>query len=299
MDGLPSGEYINADLVDPVSSAIMEHSSHPSIKYIKERCRVTNSFEFTIATEDLVKMEILQLNANNKVSGSIPIKVLKLAASECAPVLTKCFDDALVQAKFHDELKLADIFPIHKKGNTIDKAIYRPINLLPAVSKVYERLVAKQLIQYMDTWLSKFLCRFRKGYSPQHALLSMFRNWQNFLAKKGKVGTILMDLSKAFNCLLHGLLIAKLEAYGFDQHSLLFLYSYLRNRKHGVRISSSFSKWLELFLRVPQGSVLGPILFNIFINDLLFTVTEYNMCNFADGNTLYQPRSQGFFSLLR
>ena len=182
---------------------------------------------------------------------------------------------------------MADIVPIHKKGNTTDKANYRPISLLPAVSKVYERLVAKQLTQYMDTWLSKFLCGFRKGYSPQHALLSMLRNWQNCLAKKGKVGAILMDLSKAFDCLPHGLLIAKLEAYGFGQRSLWFLYSYLRNRKHRVRISSSFSKWLELLLGVPQGSVLGPILFNIFINDLLFTVTESSICNFADDNTLY------------
>ena len=100
---------IYADLVDPVSSAIMEHSSHPSIKSIKERCRVTNSFQFTTVTEDLVKMDILQLNANKKVSGSMPIKVLKLATSECAPVLTKCFNDALVHAKFPDERKSQSI----------------------------------------------------------------------------------------------------------------------------------------------------------------------------------------------
>ena len=134
---------------------------------------------------------------------------------------------------------------------------------------------------FMKTSLSKYLCGFRKGYRTQHALLNMFRNWQNCLSNKGKARAILMDLSKAFDCLPHDLLIAKLETYGFRYKSLRFLYSYLSNRKHRVRICSSFSTWLESVLSVPQGSVL-------FINDLLFSVNESNItCNFADDNTLY------------
>ena len=115
----------------------------------------------------------------------------------------------------------------------------------------------------------------------------MLRNWQNCLSNKGKVGAIITDLSKAFDCLLHDLLIAKLEAYGFGHKSLRSLYSYLNNRKHRVRICSSFSTWLESVLGVTQGSVFSPILFNIFINDPLFSVNDSDICNFADDNTLY------------
>ena len=139
----------------------------------------------------------------------------------------------------------------------------------------------------MNIKLSKHLCGFRKGYSTQHSLLHLLNKWQKCLHNRGKIGAILMDLSKAFDCLPHDLLIAKLKAYGVGTKSLHFILSYLSNRKHRVRIGSSFSRWLEVMFGVPQGSILGPILFNIFINDLLSLIQECDICNFADDNTLY------------
>ena len=96
-----------------------------------------------------------------------------------------------------------------------------------------------------------------------------------------------MDLSSAYYCLPHDLLIAKLGTYGLDRFSLRLLMDYLNFRKQRTKVGSSYSKWSEIKHGIPQGSILGPLLFNIFINDLFFVIEKSDICNFADDNTLY------------
>ena len=131
------------------------------------------------------------------------------------------------------------------------------------------------------------LCGFREHYSTQHALLRFIEKCKMSLDAGNCVGAVFMDLSKAFDCLNHELLIAKLEAYGFSKRALTFIHSYLYKRKQRVKVNGSFSEWKEINQGVPQGSVLGPLLFNLYINDLLMFVRDVDICNYADDTTLY------------
>ena len=144
-----------------------------------------------------------------------------------------------------------------------------------------------QLSEYAESFLSHILCGFRKTHSTQHALFKLLQSWQKELDNGGFVGTILMDLFKAYDCIPHELLITKLKFCGIENGSLGLLLDYLTNRKQRTKIGSSFSSWCDINTGVPQGSILGPLLFNIFINDLFFSVTKSEVCNFADDDTLY------------
>ena len=120
----------------------------------------------------------------------------------------------------------------------------------------------------MTNFLSDFISAYRKGYSTNHVLLRLIENWKAALDSNLFTGAVLMDLPKAFDCVPHDLLIAKLHAYGFSFETLTLLNSYLRNRKQCVKINNICSDFLNFFSGVPQSSKLGPILFNIFLNDL-------------------------------
>ena len=171
--------------------------------------------------------------------------------------------------------------PIFKKGDRTEIKNYRPVSLLNTFTKIYERFLHENLTIYVDTFLLKFISAYRKSYSSNHVLIRLIESW-----KKTFVGAVLTDLSKAFDSIPHDLLIAKMHAYGFSKNSLVFFYSYLKRRKQNVRINSTHSIFQLLLSGLPQESILRPILFNIFINDLLLWISNSELLNFVDDNTI-------------
>ena len=139
----------------------------------------------------------------------------------------------------------------------------------------------------MTDCLSPYLCGFRFGYSTQYCLLIMIEKWKKALDKKKTSGALTTDLSKAFDCLNHKLIIVKMQAYGFDNTSLLYILSYLTGRKQRTKANNFFSNWGDIKSGAAQGSILGPLLFNIYLNDIIFVSDENCIANYADDNTPY------------
>ena len=178
---------------------------------------------------------------------------------------------------FPPNLKDADITPTFRKDDRLLKTNYIPISILPTLSKIYEKVLHIQIYEYFNTIFSKFLCGFRKGISTQHCLLYMLENIHRYLDKGLKTGILLTDLSKAFGSISHGLLLAKLHAYGFSKISLKLIYNYLTGRRQRTKIGDSFSQSRSI-LFVPEGSILGPLFFNIFSNDLFLFLRTLPNC---------------------
>ena len=218
----------------------------------------------------------------------ISAKIFKACVSTAIGTISNLINTTYNFEKFPLRLKQAQVLPLFKKKDSLNKENYRPVSILPIISKFFERKMHDQLSEYLDSSFNPFLAAFRKGFGCQSTLLRLLKDWRKALDNHEYIAAILMDLSKAFDCLSHLLLIAKLKAYGLSEEAVKLLDSYLNDRSKQIKLGPyATSSWEKLFKGVPQCSILGPLLLHVFINDIFYFIVQINILyNYADDNTL-------------
>ena len=171
---------------------------------------------------------------------------MKLSAEILAKPLAYLINQSIIENDFPTLAKIASILPIFKKDDRSQKNNYRPISILSSLSKIFEKVLQNQMAAFSNNFLSPYISAYRKGHSTQHVLVRLLEECKKALDDDYVVGSVMMDLSKAFDCIPHDLFIAKLEAYGFEQSALRLIYSYLKGRRQCVKISVTQSKFMTI-----------------------------------------------------
>ena len=207
--------------------------------------------------------------------------------------LTKAINHTITKNTFPKQLKKSEVIPLYKKEDPLKKENYKPMSLLPHVSKVFERIIYKQINIYMKDKLSKNITGFRKSHGTRHSLITMLEKWKSALDKGENICVLFMDLSKAFYTISHDLLLAKSKTYGFSINALDLMCSYLKNQKQSVQINNNFNSAKKVHAGIPQGSIDGPVLFHLSINDSVFFLSDTFLSNYADDNNLHSIGKDG------
>jgi len=248
--------------------------------YIDKIPVLSQSFFFSPISTDEILFEANKLK-NKRTLDDIPPIFLKNMPRVFYQILSELFNKCVELGHYPTSLKLAKIVPIHKKGVKYSLNNYRAISMLPIINKIFEKLINKRILNYFDS-LNLFCDSqygFRKNRSTEQACLRLITN---ILNQNNRTVSLFVDFKSAFDTVNHRLLIEKLFHYGVRGNSLKLIESYSSNRQVYVSINSTNSSKQDISIGLPQGSILGPLLFNIYINDISNLVPESNIVIYAD-----------------
>ena len=230
----------------------------------------------------------LDITKSGDLYGITP-KILTEISYEIAPNLAKIFNMAMRTGKFPTKLKIAKVIPIHKGDSKMLAANYRPISLLPIIGKVFEKILFSRITEFVKKYdiLYQKQYGFQKGKSTEHALIDIHEKILNSFEKNESPCCILLDFAKAFDTVDHQILLSKLYHYGIRGTTHSLLTSYLTDRQQCVQVNNCISDMEFISHGVPQGSILGPLLFLLYINDIAQSSKILQFYLFADDTTIF------------
>eukprot|EP00794_Sanderia_malayensis_P018501 gene18501-20356_t len=268
--------------------AEQELDSNSSVINIKKNVNETRQVDYRPLIEKEVEEAMKDINPRKSAGwDKMAPGILKVGAKALAPSITRLYNECIRQMAWPSDWKKGQWTPAFKKDNRhIDKN-YRPITTLPVVDKVFEKLIAGQTEEGIQAKLSDSLTAYRKGQSTETTLVNLVEKWKEAIDNNKIVGVLSTDMSKAFDSLYPPLLLKKLEKYRFSKEAIDMMKSYFENRRNRVKLGDIKSIWKKSERGCPQGSSLGPLLWNIYQNDLSYTVSNCGLSMYADDHQLY------------
>ena len=276
------------DLVKKLPSAPRKFGIDTVKKYYEKYKLDGKNFTFTAVTEDTI-LKLLQNTNPSKAAGldNLAGNFLKEGASVLVTPVTRICNLSIKLSTFPDKCKFAKLKPLFKKGSKTEAKNYRPISLLPLISKIIEKVIHDQTINFLDK--NKIIYKYQSGFRTNHSTNTCLSYLSNKVVKgfdQGMItGMILIDLQKAFDTIDHGILLQKMEYLGFSTATIKWFESYLANRIFKVNVGDEYSSPGDLLCGVPQGSILGPLLFLLYVNDMPQSVS-CDLLLYADDSCL-------------
>lgn len=290
VSALTSSEFNSffANIADIISSSLPAAVSDP-LNFVGVLPSPSASFFLPPVVEGEVQAAILQLkNSTCTDCYGLNSRLIKAALEHVTGPLTVLFNACLTEGNWPGELKIAKVLPLHKKGDLDCANNFRPISIVPIISKIFEIIINHRLLEFLElhSIISPHQFGFRKNVSTIDALAKVIGTVVDDLDERHGTSAVLCDLAKAFDCVDHSLLLAKMEHYGIRGLPLVLIGSYLADRTQYVSFDGRESVNMPIRFGVPQGSLLGPLMFLIFINDLPSAVNGCTCILYADDTTL-------------